>query len=114
MATVAERARNGHLNRVKLLMVVARVEFVVMAIINKMGAVKLMMIATVGLIKMTIVNNAPNEGYDVLPCLSAGLSTDVVDFVEDHIPNHGDDDSVDASGFKSHTSDSWPKHCGLG
>ena len=63
---------------------------------------------------MTIVINTPDEGDDVLPCLSVGLSTDVVDFVEDHIPDHGDDDGVDASGFKSHTSDSWPTHCGLG
>jgi len=29
---------------------------------------------------------APDEGDDVLPCLSVRLSTDVVDFVEDHIP----------------------------
>ena len=63
---------------------------------------------------MTIVNNKPDEGDDVLPCLSAGLSTDVVDFIEDHIPDHGDDNGVDVSGFKSHTSDSWPTHCGLG
>ena len=92
----------------------AREESIMMAIIVKMGAVKLMMIATVGLIKMTIVINTPDEGDDVLPCLSAGLSTDVVDFVEDHIPVHGDDNGIDVSGFKSHTSDSWPTHCGLG
>ena len=50
-----------------------------------------------GLIKMTIVTNTPDEGDDVLPCLSVGLSTDVVDFVEDHIPDHDDDNGVDAS-----------------
>ena len=53
MATVAERARNGHLNRVKLLMVMARVECLVMAIIFKMEAVKLLMIATVELRKVS-------------------------------------------------------------
>ena len=83
-----------------------------MAIIFKMEAIKIMIIAIVGLIKMTI--DTPDEGDDVLPCLSAGLSTDVVDFVEDHIPDHRDDNGVDVSGFKSHTSDSWPTHCGLG
>ena len=114
MATVAERARNGHLNKVKLLMVMARVESVVMTIIIKMEAVKLRMIATVGLIKMTIVTNTPDEGDDVLPCLSVGLSTDVVHFVEDHIPDHDDDNGVDVSSLKSPTSDSWPTHCGLG
>ena len=40
---MAERARNGHLNRVKLLMVMARVECLVMAIVFKMEAVKLLM-----------------------------------------------------------------------
>ena len=91
-------------------------ESVVMASIIKMEAVKLMMIATVGLIQMTIVNNTPDEGDNVLPCLSVGLSTDVVHFVEDHIPGHDDDSGVDASSLKSiiNTSDSWPTHCGLG
>ena len=51
------------------------------------------------MIKMTIVINTPDEGDDVLPSLSVGLSTDVVDFVEDHIPGHGDDNGIDVSGF---------------
>ena len=59
------------------------------------------MVATAGLIKMAIVINTPDEGDDVLPCLSVGLSTDVVHFVEDHIPDHEyDDNGVDVSGFE--------------